>query len=190
MEQAFAGPLRISQRTGRDLAPAEIAEYDPEQFAAVLAKTPAVHRFPAAMAKRIQRLAEHLNSEYAGDPTRLWTEVSTAEEVLARFEALPGFGKPKARILLALLGKQFGVTPIGWREAADPYGEEGSHLSVADVTGPESLSLVRATKRERKAEKKAEKKASQRPGTKKAARAAPTSGPTLADASVDDLRMT
>jgi len=155
MERALAGPATITERIGRELDPAELSGYDPEQFAAVLSRPPAVHRFPAAMAGRIQKLAAHVTATYGGDVTRMWSDRSTAEEVVRRFEQLPGFGKPKARMLLALLGKQLGVTPVGWREAAGPYGEEGSHRSLADVVDQASLDKVRSAKRERKLAKKA-----------------------------------
>lgn len=154
MEQAFAGPAKISERIGRELNPAEVAEYDPQQFASVLSQPPAVHRFPVAMAERIQQLAAHLTETYGGEVTRMWTDSSTGAEVVRRFEQLPGFGRPKARKLLALLGKQLGVHPLGWREAAAPYGEEGAHLSVADVVDQASLAAVRAAKRERKQARK------------------------------------
>ena len=155
VERALTGPATISYRIGRELDPADVAGYDPEQFAAVLSQPPAVHRSPVAMAGRIQKLAAHINKTYGGDVTRMWSDRSTGADVLRRFEELPGFGRPKARILLALLGKQLGVTPAGWREAAAPYGEEGAHLSLADVVDQASLDAVRSAKRQRKLAKKA-----------------------------------
>jgi uncharacterized HhH-GPD family protein len=85
----------------------------------------------------------------------LWETASTGKELLARVAALPGFGKQKAQIFVALLGKQYGVRPEGWREAAGGYGEEGVYKSVADVTGQEALDKVRAYKKEMKAAAKA-----------------------------------
>lgn len=155
VERALTGPATISYRIGRELDPADVAGYDPEQFAAVLSQPPAVHRSPVAMAGRIQKLAAHINKTYGGDVTRMWSDRSTGADVLRRFEELPGFGRPKARILLALLGKQLGVTPAGWREAAAPYGEEGAQLSLADVVDQASLDAVRSAKRQRKLAKKA-----------------------------------
>ena len=155
VERALTGPATISYRIGRELDPADVAGYDPEQFAAVLSQPPAVHRSPVAMAGRIQKLAAHINKTYGGDVTRMWSDRSTGADVLRRFEELPGFGRPKARILLALLGKQFGVTPVGWREAAAPYGEEGAQLSLADVVDQTSLDAVRSAKRSRKLAKAA-----------------------------------
>ncbi|MDT0445859.1 HhH-GPD-type base excision DNA repair protein [Streptomyces johnsoniae] len=151
MEWAFTGPRTIATRLGRDdLDAREIAALPPEDFAAVLATKPAVHRYPAAMAKRVQQLCQHLTDHHDGDAEALWRDAGTGAELLKRLNGLPGFGKQKAQIFLALLGKQLGVTPEGWREAAGPYGEEGSYRSVADITGPESLTRVRAAKQEAK----------------------------------------
>jgi uncharacterized HhH-GPD family protein len=111
------------------------------------------------MAKRIQQLCRHLVENYDGDAERLWKGVDSGRELFKRLNALPGFGKQKAQIFLALLGKQYGVRPDGWREAAGAYGDEGSHRSVADITGPESLAKVRAFKQEQKAAAKSAKSA-------------------------------
>jgi uncharacterized HhH-GPD family protein len=106
------------------------------------------------MAGRVQALCRHLVERYDGRPEAIWEGAESGAEVLKRLKALPGFGDQKARIFLALLGKQLGVQPAGWREAAGAYGEEGSRRSVADVTGPESLAEVRAYKQEMKARAK------------------------------------
>ncbi|GAA1538229.1 HhH-GPD-type base excision DNA repair protein [Streptomyces albidochromogenes] len=152
MEWAFAGPYTIAQRLGADdLDAHEIAAYDPEAFVELLSAKPAVHRYPGSMAKRVQQLCQYLVDEYDGDVTALWRDAATGKELLARLNALPGFGKQKSQIFLALLGKQLGVRPQGWREAAGAYGDEGSYRSAADITGPESLAKVRAFKQEAKA---------------------------------------
>ncbi len=152
MERAFAGPLTIARRMGRpDLDAHEIAAYDPEAFAALLSEKPAVHRYPGSMAKRVQQLCQYLVEHHEGDAELVWKDVADGRTLLRRLNALPGFGKQKAQIFLALLGKQLGVAPEGWREAAGPYGEEGSHRSVADITGPDSLVKVREYKRSAKA---------------------------------------
>ncbi len=152
MERAFAGPHAIALRMGTDrLDPVAVAALPAEEFAAVLATKPAVHRFPGSMAARVQALAHAVLADYDGDTSALWSTAGSGAELLGRLEALPGFGQQKAKIFLALLGKQLGVRPDGWREAASPYGEEGSFRSVADVTGPEALAQVRATKRAMKA---------------------------------------
>ncbi|MGW2397590.1 HhH-GPD-type base excision DNA repair protein [Kitasatospora sp. NPDC001664] len=160
MEKAFSGPRVVLDRMGgEDLDAHAIATYDPEGFVALCARTPAVHRYPGSMAKRMQQLCQYLVAEYDGDAEAVWRGASTGAELLKRLEALPGYGRQKAQIFLALLGKQYGVRPEGWRQAAGAYGEEGSFRSVADITGPESLSQVRAHKQEVKAAAKAEKAA-------------------------------
>lgn len=160
MEWAFKGPATIAQRLGADdLDAHEIAAQDPEAFAALLSEKPAVHRYPGSMAKRIQQLCQYLVEQYDGDTEALWRDVGSGPELLKRLESLPGFGKQKAQIFLALLGKQLGVRPKGWREAAGAYGEAKSFRSVADITGPESLAKVRAHKQEMKAAAKAAKTA-------------------------------
>ena len=120
-------------------------------FTALFTTKPALHRYPGSMAQRVQQLCQYLVAEYGGDASAVWRDAESGEELLRRLNELPGFGAQKAQIFLALLGKQFGVTPPGWREAAGGYGEQGSTRSVADVTGPDSLRAVRAYKKELKA---------------------------------------
>ena len=163
MERAFAGPYSIATRLGVDrLDPAHIAALGEEQFAAVLAEPPAVHRYPGSMAGRIQALAREIVDSYGGDAATLWTTADTGDELVSRLRALPGFGAQKAQIFTALLGKQLGIRPDGWREAAGAYGQDGSRRSVADVTGPESLTEVRAFKKALKAAAKSSASASVR----------------------------
>jgi len=155
METAFAGPLKIEQRTGAADA-ASIASYDPEEFLAAFRQTPSVHRFPGSMAARVQTLCQKLVDDWGGDAAALWTRGDPdGAEVLRRLKTLPGFGEQKAKIFLALLGKQYGFTGEGWREASAPYGEAGSFRSVADIVSPESLAKVREHKRAMKAAAKA-----------------------------------
>jgi uncharacterized HhH-GPD family protein len=152
MEWAFTGPLTLAQRMkSDDLDAREIAAYDPDRFTALFTEKPALHRYPGSMAKRVQQLCQFLVAEYDGRAEAVWADAATGAELLKRLNALPGFGTRKAQIFLALLGKQFGVHPTGWREAAGAYGEEGSHRSVADITGPGSLAEVRAYKQQAKA---------------------------------------
>jgi len=147
LEWAFRGPWRLAQRMERtSLDVAEIAGYDPEAFVKLMAGPPALHRYPAAMAERVQALCRLVLEQYGGDAAALWRTAGTGKELLARLRALPGFGEQKARIFVALLGKQLGVRPEGWREVAGPYGEDGSRRSAADVTDPETLAEVRAFK--------------------------------------------
>ncbi|MEU9388457.1 HhH-GPD-type base excision DNA repair protein [Streptomyces sp. NPDC048324] len=158
MEWAFKGPRTIADRLGADdLDAHEIAAQDPEAFVALLSEKPAVHRYPGSMAKRIQQLCQYLVEHYDGNAELVWKGVADGRELLRRLQDLPGFGKQKAQIFLALLGKQLGVRPEGWREAAGAYGETESFRSVADITGPESLARVRAHKQEMKAAAKAAK---------------------------------
>ena len=153
MEVAFAGPRKIADRLG-GLDPRAIAGHDPVGFAAMCAESPAVHRFPGSMAKRVQDLAGAVVQDYDGDTAGLWTRGDPdGAEVLRRLKALPGFGEQKARIFLALLGKQYGVTPKGWRAAAGDYGRAGTHMSIADVVDKGSLEQVRAYKKKMKAAK-------------------------------------
>jgi uncharacterized HhH-GPD family protein len=158
LEVAFAGPKKIAERMG-GVDAREIADYDPDKFAALCAERPAVHRFPGSMAKRIQALAHIIVDQYDGDAAAVWAAGDPdGKEVLRRLKELPGFGDQKARIFLALLGKQYGVTPKGWREAAGDYGKAGSHLSVADIVDAGSLEKVRSYKKQMKAAAKAAKK--------------------------------
>ncbi|OBI85547.1 HhH-GPD-type base excision DNA repair protein [Mycobacterium asiaticum] len=154
METAFAGPKKIADRMG-GIDAADIAEYDPDKFAALCSEKPAIHRFPGSMAKRIQTLAQIIVDRYDGDAAALWTAGDPdGKEVLRRLKALPGFGEQKAQIFLALLGKQYGVTPKGWRSAAGEFGKSGTHISVADIVDAESLGRVRSYKKQMKAEAK------------------------------------
>ena len=163
MERAFAGPYTIATRLGVDrLDPAHVAGLGEEDFAAVLSQPPAVHRYPGSMAGRIQALAREIVDSYGGDAAALWTTAETGEELVRRLRALPGFGPQKAQIFTALLGKQLGVRPDGWREAAAAYGQDGSRRSVADVTSAESLTEVRAFKKALKAAAKSSTSASVR----------------------------
>ena len=156
MERAFAGPRLLADRMGVDsLSAADLADADPEQVTAWFQGPPAVHRYPGSMAARTQAVCRLLVERYDGRAEGLWADVPDGATLLERLGQLPGFGAQKARILVALLGKQYGVTPPGWREAAGDYGQEGSRRSVADITGPESLAEVRAFKQEAKRAAKA-----------------------------------
>jgi uncharacterized HhH-GPD family protein len=151
MERAFSGPWRLAQRIDADtLDPQRLADMDTAELAAIMAIPPVVHRFPTSMATRLQALARYVVDTYDGDAAALWSSAGTGAELFARLTALPGFGEQKARIFTAVLGKRLGVQPPGWREAAGPYGEEGSHRSVADVEDADSLAQVRAYKQAQK----------------------------------------
>ena len=154
-EKAFSSPLELVKRLGHEPTAAELAEYDPEALAAVFAERPALHRFPKAMAARTQDLARLIVDRYDGDPAAVWAGAATGKELVARLAELPGFGGYKAQIFAALLGKQLGVRPDGWQEAAGHFGADGSHYSVADIVDDDSLAAVRAYKKDMKAAAKA-----------------------------------
>jgi len=164
LERAFSSPRDLRQRLGGKLDPATIATMGPEKLAAIFAERPALHRFPASNAERVQQLARIVADEYGGDATRIWKGAKTGADLFKRVRALPGFGDQKAKIFVALLGKQLGVKPAGWQEASEPFGGSGTHYSVADITGPESLARVRAHKAQMKAAAKATAKATGAPG--------------------------
>jgi uncharacterized HhH-GPD family protein len=159
LEKAFTSPLVLQERLGRPLDAADIAARDPEQLGSIFATPPALHRFPGSMAGRVQALCQAVVDEYGGDPAAIWSSAPDGATLLKRVKALPGFGEAKARIFVALLGKQLGVTPSGWRESAGPYGVDGSLLSVADIRDKTTLESVRAYKKQAKAAAKAGKTA-------------------------------
>jgi uncharacterized HhH-GPD family protein len=162
MERAFAGPRLLADRLGVEtLSAAELAECDPDALQRHFQGPPAVHRYPGSMATRTQDLARMLVERYDGRADALWVDVPDGATLLRRIGELPGFGAQKAKIFVALLGKQCGVTPPGWREAAGDYGQEGSRRSVADITDPASLAEVRATKQQLKQAAKEAKAAQQ-----------------------------
>ncbi|AZL05572.1 HhH-GPD-type base excision DNA repair protein [Brevibacterium aurantiacum] len=158
MEVAFDGPAKLAERLGK-LDVVEIAEMNPDEFLEKFSIKPAVHRFPKSMATRVQKLAAEIVDEYDGDTSAIWTSGDpTGPEVLKRLKKLPGFGDQKAKIFLALLGKQFDFNADGWREAAGDYGDENSRRSIADVVNEDTLLEVRAFKKQQKAAAKAAKK--------------------------------
>jgi uncharacterized HhH-GPD family protein len=151
LERAFSAPADLAWRLGYDPGVEELADYDPDALVAVFSERPALHRFPKAMAVRVQTLCQILVERYDGDAEQVWAGATTGQELLERVGALPGFGEQKAKIFVALLGKQVGVRPEGWREAASHYGEETAHRSVADIVDEESLGMVRSYKQQMKA---------------------------------------
>lgn len=155
MEKAFTSPSVLRDRLGGpddgDLDAAVIAQQDPDRLEELFRTPPALHRFPGAMARRTQELCEAIVRDYDGRAEAVWADAPSGTELLRRLSALPGFGDQKARIFVALLGKQRGVQPAGWREAAGSYGDAGSHRSVADVVDGPSLQRVRSWKKEQKA---------------------------------------
>jgi uncharacterized HhH-GPD family protein len=172
LEWAFAGPAELRRRLGHDLEAKEIAAMEPETLAAAFSARPALHRYPGSMAARVQELCRVLVDDYGGRAANVWKGAQSGTELLARVRGLPGFGEQKAKIFVALLAKQLGVRPDGWQDASSPFGDPGSHRSVADITDQASLDRVRAYKQELKAKNKAAAKtasATKSAGTKKAA---------------------
>jgi uncharacterized HhH-GPD family protein len=157
LEKAFTGPRDLVQRLGHEPTTAELAEFDPEALAAIFAERPALHRYPRSMAARVQEMARLIVARYDGDAERVWADAATGKELLKRISELPGFGPQKAQIMVALLAKQRGVQPDGWREAAGQFGGEGIHHSVADIVDESSLARVREHKQQLKAAAKARK---------------------------------
>jgi uncharacterized HhH-GPD family protein len=154
MEKAFSGPLVIAQRMGGRLDVAAVAAMSEDAFVALCSRPPAIHRFPAAMAKRVRQLCQVLIEDYDGQATNIWKDARSGNEVKANLERLPGFGSDKAAIFTAVLGKLRGITPDGWRVAAGYYGEPNTFRSVADIMDSDSLQKVRETKKSVKAAKK------------------------------------
>ena len=156
MEWAFKGPFTLQDRLG-GLDAGAIAAMDPDELEAVFRAKPALHRYPASMAKRAHALCQVLVEEYGGDAANLWEGArvgdETGDELLARLQALPGFGEEKSKIFLALLGKRLGIRPTGWEDAAKPFSD-ATKRSVADIDSPEALAEVRTWKKAQKAKGK------------------------------------
>lgn len=149
IELAFTGPHRLSERLG-GIDAHTIAGLDPDELESVFREKPALHRFPAAMAKRTQALCRHLVDEHDGDVTRLWSEATDGRELVRRLRALPGFGPEKSKIFAALLAKRFGIAPAGWEEATAPFSD-GELRSVADLAAPGDLDRLREHRRAQRA---------------------------------------
>jgi uncharacterized HhH-GPD family protein len=156
LERAFRSPYDLKERLGGTLDAAAIAAMDPDALAAVFAERPALHRFPSSMAGRVQEVCRLVVDEYGGDAAAIWTSAADGKQLLANVRALPGFGVQKARIFIALLGKQLAVRPTGWRQASTPFGDDGTHLSIADIDSPATLEKVRRHKQQMKAAAKAQ----------------------------------
>lgn len=150
IELAFIGPARLATRLGGDLDAAAIASMDAEEFAAICRTKPALHRFPAAMAGRIQEMCRHLVDHYDGDAAAIWRRVRRAEVVRERLAAVPGFGPEKVQIFTAVLAKRFDRRPTGWEEVAGVFADDELR-SVADLDSPEALVALRERRRAMKA---------------------------------------
>src|SRR2546430_7476719 len=133
LEKAFSSPYDLVQRLGHEPTAKELADYDTDALIEVFAQRPALHRFPKAMAVRVQDACRLIVDRYDGDVEQLWTGVKDGQELLKRVSELPGFGKQKAQIMVALLGKQYGVQPRGWRAGAGGFGAAPGYQTVAGV---------------------------------------------------------
>ena len=156
LERAFRSPYDLRDQLGGQLDVATLASMDPEALADVFSEKPALHRFPRSMAGRVQEVCALIVDSYGGDAEAIWTSAADGKELLANVKALPGFGEQKARIFIALLGKQLGVRPPGWEKAASPFGDTGTFRSVADIDSPDALVKVRQYKQKQKAKAKAQ----------------------------------
>ncbi len=155
LERAFSAPLELKQRLGGELTVEQIAHYDEEALVTIFCQQPALHRFPAANARRVQKMANIIVDEYDSDAAAVWTSAKDGTQLLKNVKALPGFGEQKAKIFIAMLGKQMELKTKGWREVSQPFGEPKSALSIADIKDAKSLAAVRQYKQEKKAAAKA-----------------------------------
>jgi uncharacterized HhH-GPD family protein len=145
MEWAFRGPATLRSRLGH-VDPTRIAAMDTEEFVAVCCQVPAIHRFPAAMGKRIHALCGAVVERYGSRADAVWTEAANGPDLYRRLHELPGFGDEKTKIFIALLAKRFGVQPAGWERVSSPFSDD-TPRSAADVDGPATLAAVREWKR-------------------------------------------
>lgn len=155
LEWAFSAPLELARRLGEELDPAVVAATDPDELAETFSRRPALHRYPGAMAKRVHELSRRLVDDYGGRAEAVWEGAASGQELMQRVRGLPGFGEQKAKIFVALLGKQLGVRPPGWADVSAPFSEAGSTRSVADIVDEASLRKVRDFKQRAKAAAKA-----------------------------------
>lgn len=150
MEWAFRGPATLKDRLGGTLDPTAIAAMDPEDLVTIFCTKPAMHRYPAAMARRAHDVCVFIVQHYNGDTAAIWRNVKSGDELYRRLRELPGYGDEKAKIFIALLAKRLGQRPKGWKEAAAPFSDT-TPRSVADISSPETLAQVREFKKARKA---------------------------------------
>jgi uncharacterized HhH-GPD family protein len=154
MEWAFGAPPKLKERLGGEIDAANIASMPLEELEVVFKGPPALHRFPGSMAKRTQQVCQHLVEHHDGRAQDLWEGAADARDLFKRLTALPGYGKEKAKIFMAMLAKRFGIKPAGWEEVAAPFSDD-ERRSIADVESPETLLEVRAWKKAMKAAGKA-----------------------------------
>lgn len=146
-EKAFMGPHVLKERLGGTLDAASVAAMRPEELEAVFRKVPAIHRFPANMAKRVQAVSQYLVDEYGGDAAAIWAGVGSADVLVKRLEAIPGFGEYKARLTIGVLAKNYGVKPRGYTKYLPDWP------SIVDIKNPEDLTALKSRKKAWKAAK-------------------------------------
>ena len=144
LQKAFSGPYELRKRIGT-LDAAAIAATDPGELERAFRERPALHRFPGTMARRTQELCAAVAEDYGGNAAQVWREATDGADLKRRLLALPGIGEMKARTLVAVLAKQFGVRPPGWEEVAP------AHTCLGDVDSPQALAEYQAQKRAWKA---------------------------------------
>ena len=148
LQRAFAAPLELQRRIG-PLDAGRIAALDPAELERAFRTKPALHRFPGTMAERTQALCALIAREYGGDAARVWLEAADGRDLERRLLGLPGIGEMKARIIVAVLAKRFGVRPPGWEEVVP------KHPTLGDVDSAETRERYQAAKRAYKASLKA-----------------------------------
>jgi len=174
LEWAFASPRELGRRLGKALEPKRIAQMDPEALATAFSAKPALHRYPGSMAARVQELAKLVVERYGGRTEAIWEGASSGAKLFERVRELPGFGEQKAKIFVALLGKQLGVRPEGWETVSAPFSDPGTFRSVADITDTDTLHKVREFKQALKAANKEKGPPDKAPGAAKTAKTAKT----------------
>jgi uncharacterized HhH-GPD family protein len=146
-EKAFAGPQVLKDRLGGTLTAHQVAAMNLEELESVFRETPAIHRFPANMAKRTQAVAQFIVDEYGGHASAIWDNVGSADALLGRLEAIPGFGEYKARLAIGVLATQFEVKPRGYTTLMPDWP------SIVDIRKPEDLAELKVRKKAWKASK-------------------------------------
>jgi uncharacterized HhH-GPD family protein len=150
LQWAFAAPLELKRRLGGKLDARTLAGMDPGELEEIFLRKPALHRYPAVMARRTQDLCAAIEGEYGGDAERIWAEAESGEDLRRRLLDLPGIGDMKVRSLIAIVVKRFGVRPSGWEEVTP------THPTLGDVDSPEALERYQEAKRAYKAKRKAQ----------------------------------
>jgi uncharacterized HhH-GPD family protein len=151
VQKAFSGPWELRARLGH-LDARRIAGTDPAELERVFRERPAIHRFPGSMAGKVAALCAAIAERYDNDASRIWTEASDGPDLERRLLDLPGIGAMKAKTILAVLGKRYGVSLPGMADVMP------KHPTLGDVDSPEALAEYQAGKRAYKAAMRAQGK--------------------------------